>query len=256
MMRHNSNGSPHNLHYCNVNYNRALKEHERLEKTYQMWLTQRDKVRRNLIAQIDRVKSSEKASNNSNSTSSSLTRTLQRLQSQLERMELEDNQSADPDTLQKQPHSLICQSPAYRKLSFQKALETAQDRIRMAEEAKSLAQKEIENYQAASDSKDQRAREPQGSSFRLGVQIDSFLGRLNSGQANTMTKKVSLIRSAQYGQPQDLGPNGDKWISKWGFHDVRASTFRPSDRRKSAKAQEQVLDDPEPPAPVAVEEEV
>ncbi|KAI8448487.1 hypothetical protein BY996DRAFT_6419691 [Phakopsora pachyrhizi] len=184
MMRHNSNGSPHNLHYCNVNYNRALKEHERLEKTYQMWLTQRD------------------------------------------------------------------------KLSFQKALETAQDRIRMAEEAKSLAQKEIENYQAASDSKDQRAREPQGSSFRLGVQIDSFLGRLNSGQANTMTKKVSLIRSAQYGQPQDLGPNGDKWISKWGFHDVRASTFRPSDRRKSAKAQEQVLDDPEPPAPVAVEEEV
>lgn len=63
------------------------------------------------------------------------------------------------------------------------------------------------------------SRQPTRPTFTGGLKVDSFLARLN-GQPGSMTRKVGLDR-----RPAPPQADSSNWKSKWGLHDVRASTY-------------------------------
>lgn len=271
-MAYSSNASPlgtYNVHSCNVLYSRAKRDHTDLENGYQVWLAQREKKRRGFITQLDRQNAILAALDGAEQSSSSAKKrkaaeaSIAKTQAELDKMDNEDKETADPEILKRYPHSITAQRPAYRRLAYQLAAERSEARIKKAEEARDLAlaqqavDKALEgqsiNDQPASGSRappeqvyeeegEERQQEeasydeapeeqpaaaaappPARQSTRTGFAPGM---KVDSFLARLNGPPGSMTRKVGMNRPVPQEAPSTKWTSKWGLHDVRASKFQ------------------------------
>ncbi|KAH9822209.1 hypothetical protein DFH28DRAFT_446034 [Melampsora americana] len=272
-MAYSNNASPlgtYNVHSCNVLYSRAKRDHTDLENGYQLWLAQREKKRRGFNTQLDRQNAILASLDGADQSPSSLKKRkaaeaqIAKNQAELDKMDQEDNETADPEILKRYPHSITAQRPAYRRLAYQLAAERSEARIKKAEEARDLAlaqqavDKALEghsiNDQPASGSgapaeqvheeegeerpkaeaSDHEAQEEQPAAAaaapppaRQSTQTGFASGKkVDSFLARLNGPPGSMTRKVGLTRPVPQEASSTKWTSKWGLHDVRASKFQ------------------------------
>lgn len=218
------------VHSSYIMFQRAQRDHDRLQESYKQWSTKREKTKQDLVKQIASI-------NESGLDPKKTTNKLSKLNAQLSAFQAEEDEVPDADLLQSSPLARPCHRPAYRRLAFENALKQSEEKKRLAEEVYNAAVAAKQSSTGAPAAPSEPAESPPveaedappptpplspeatSSSKPMSriKKIDAYLTRLESGKG--MTKTFA---------PDRQGPSYGKWS-------LRAATFEPG-RAKPASS--------------------